>query len=242
VADEHDITSEPPDSIGRALMIFALLLLIAVVGVGAGMVLYLRDGFELPRSASERDIASYTVAVRENPDDQANHIKLAYAYAQGGRTDLAMESIALARQIEDNAAVDVAEGDALRMNGDYGEALAAYRIAETRAEETYAEAVTDMEKRGVAFPIDKTVLVRATHGQALVLWEIDRPEDALAAIGKALDNAPDDASLYVLLGKYSFESGDVVGAEEAYLAALRFVPDYPAAIEGLRELEGAADE
>jgi len=249
VTDEYDIidvqaedSEDRPDPVARTLTILALILLIAVVSVGAGMVLYLRDGFNLPRSAAERDIAAYQAAVQENPDEQTNHIQLAYAYAQAGRAELAIESITYARQIGDNATVDLAEAEVFHLSGDNDGALVLYERAETNSAEEYARTEEEMRKKGIAFAIDKTVLIQATLGQAVVLWDLGETDDAIDAIRRALANAPRDASLQVLLGKYLFETGDLAGAEEAYLAALRFVPSYPPAVEGLRDIKEASGE
>jgi predicted TPR repeat methyltransferase len=54
----------------------------------------------------------------------------------------------------------------------------------------------------------------------------------------AVDVAPDQAYMSVALGDYRLKAGDRVGAAAAYKAALKYVPDYKEALDGLKKAEG----
>ena len=107
--DTPEDSADPLDpdersTVDRILLYVALLLLIAVISVGLGIVWYVRT-IDAPRSAPERDVVTYRVAVKENPEVLDNHLQLAYAYAKAGRIDDAQESLARASGVSDSAIV-----------------------------------------------------------------------------------------------------------------------------------------
>ena len=237
-AEEYSET--PDDPIARRLTTVALLLLVAVLTVGAGLVWYLR-GFGVPRTAAERDIAAYTVAVSENPEVLENHLLLAYAYAEADRLPEAAEAIARARSLSTAAVVELAEGDVYRVSDEPELALESYDRAIVESEREYLAALEEMRTRNIAAPIDRSTQTRAYYGRALTLWSLGKRDDAVVAVGEAIDIAPDDASLLTLYGDYLHLTGRDTEAVEAYTEALRFVPQYPEAVEGLRRVREASD-
>lgn len=225
------------DPLTRTLRLFAGGLLIVVLAAALAFTLYLQN-LDAPRTAAERNLATWRTAVEEQPDVLENHVKLAYAYALAGRYDEAIEAIDIAGQMTDAPELEVliARGDILRVSEQYDAAIEVYDEAITLAESVYADRVEDAKGKGVAYTAPNTPLATALRGRGIARKESGDLGTAVADLEAALEITPTDAATWVLLGEYRAEDGDRDRAIEAYNEALRFVPDYPEALVGLREL------
>lgn len=231
----------PPgaDPLTSTLRLLAGGLLVVVLAAVLSFTLYLQ-GLDAPRTAAERNLATWRTAVEEQPEVLENHVKLAYAYALAGRYDEALSTIDAASSMTDSPelAVVIAHADILRASGALEEAIAEYDDAAAEARSVYDRQVDEAKEKGVLFSPPNTTLARVLRGRAVAHKETGDVAAAVADLRAALDIERTDASAWVLLGEYLAEDGDDEGAALAFAEALRYVPDMPEALVGLRELEG----
>jgi len=212
-------------------------LLVVVLVAALSLVLY-SQGLDAPRTALERDIMKHRAAIDANPSDLSNHLLLASSYTAAGRKDEALNVVRRARALSDSAIIDLTEAEVLRLSGFPRDALPLYDAAISDAQVEYERLLVDLRGRTVTFEPPNTLLARALQGRGIALGELGQTERSIEDLVKANEILPSDATILVALGDQLGKSGDAAGAAEAYRMALRFVPDYQGAREGLKRLEG----
>ena len=232
-----DPVSAPEDRLSRLLRLIAGGLLVVVLASAISFALYLQT-LGAPRSVAERDIERYKTAVAEEPQQLANYVKLAYSYAVADRFDEAMAIIATAEKLTraPRLEVQLARADIERAAGHYADAIDTYTAVARQAEEEYATQAADLKKKQVMFQPPNTTLAAALKGRGVAKWGSGDRVGAIADLDAALNIEPTDASTMVKIAGFYAESGDTSMAIAAYRQALRFVPDHPEALAGLREL------
>jgi len=227
-----------PDRLSSLLRLVAGGLLVVVLVSAISFALYLQT-LGAPRSVAERDIERYKTAVAEEPQELPNYVKLAYSYAIADRFDDAMATIATAEKLTKAPRLEVqlARADIERAAEHYADAINTYSAVASLAEEEYATQAAELKKKQVMFQPPNTTLAAALKGRGVARWESGDSEGAIADLDAALTIDPTDASTMVEIAGYYAESGDTSTAVAAYQQALRFVPDYPEALAGLRDLE-----
>ncbi len=239
-ADDAEAAPEPapePDPVSAWLLRVALALIIVVLATAASLVIFFVTVEKAPRTAVERDIAASEIAVRERSSDPAAWQALAYAYVRGERFDDAVEVSRRGRAATGAEILLLSEADALRFSGRHKDAIAVYDEAVTSLSEEESAAVAAREKQGIATPPSNASLVNAFYGRALSRNETGDSAGAIADVIKALEFSPQDSSLLATLGKFYEKTGETAKAQAAYREALRFIPDYPPALLGLKRLE-----
>ncbi|MCJ7797482.1 MAG: tetratricopeptide repeat protein [Thermoleophilia bacterium] len=193
-----------------------LVLILAIVGVGALLVLRVfTEKDPLPVSAVERDIILYQDKVGKDPQDPQAHGSLAQAYLAAKRYPEALaEADRLIKLQPKNLGGFYLRGLTLRLSGDFDGALEAYdavlALVPTEAEAMY----------------QKSLVMRAKG-------DLDGAQKSLEAAVAANPMASD---FRVQLGAFYESKGHKEKAVEQYQAALRYVPDYAPALEALRRL------
>lgn len=227
-----------PDRLTALLRLIAAGLLVVVLVFALVFVVYLK-GLGAPRSAAERDIARFKDAVAAQPEDLLSRISLAYAYSAGARFDEALETIERAGQMTDDpqARVELARADILRAAGRLEEAVEAYNLAATLAEAEHVAAVAERAKSRIFTEVPNELLAQALHGRGIASWDLGDSDSAIADLAAAIEIVPTDAAMLVTLAGFQAKSGETSAAAASYRRALEFVPDYAAAIEGLRNLD-----
>lgn len=221
------------------VLLTAALSLIAVLLVTGGLVfIYLNTLNEAPRTRVERDMGVWETAVKERPDDVNAWANLAYAYAEAGRIDEALDTVGRAKKVTGRAQFVIVEADVLRLAGRYTEAVDAYDSAEKAVRELQQQAKVEREKVGVKLESDQDALARVYYGRALSRQEIGDMKAALTDLEEAVKLQPQSATLWVALGDLYARSDQAGRARDAYRTALTFVPDEPGALKGLDRIEG----
>jgi Flp pilus assembly protein TadD len=95
-------------------------------------------------------------------------------------------------------------GDNLLANGDFERALAAFDQADVFG----------------AQPVDVAV------GTAAALTELDALTDAEQLVGQALEQAPNDARLYNILGVIALKRGELETAAQSFNRAISLAPEW----------------
>lgn len=226
------------DPVVTLLLTVALALIAVLLATGTLVFVYLNTLNEAPRTSIERDLAVWETAVKERPADVNSWANLAYAYAEAGRIDDALETIARAEKVTGRSQFVIVEADVLRLGGRFAEAVRAYGEAEKAVLDLQRQAEIEREKVGVKLPADDASLARVYYGRALARQELGDVKNAIADIEKAVELQPRSATMWVSLGDLYTRSEETSEAEAAYRTALKFVPDDSGALEGLERLEG----
>lgn len=222
----------------NVLLTAALALIAVLLATGALIFIYLNTLNDAPRTRVERDLATWEVAVKERPDDVNAWANLAYAYADAGRTDEALDAVAKAKKVTGRQQFVIVQADVLRIAGRHSEAVKAYDLAEKAVREIEQEVQAQRQKVGVKVEADQDALARVFFGRALSEQEIGDDSAAIADLQKAVKLQPQSATMWVALGDLYAGSKEASRAEEAYRTALTYVPDDPGALSGLEKLGG----
>lgn len=233
-----DDTPAPADPVVGALLRVALALIVIVLVTAALMLVTVRGRNNAPRSIAERDIATWETATNEDPSNSNSWARLSIAYTDAKRYDDAINAARRGRAITGEDILWLVEADALRSSGQYEKAIQAYTQAEKAITADQKVVRGQLKKKDiyVTFPTDAVGLAR--YGRALSEYELGDLRAASRDMSMAVDVAPDQAYMSVKLGDYRMAAGDKAGAVAAYEAALKFVPDYKEALDGLKKAEG----
>jgi len=235
--DDTEFAPSEPDVVSAWLLRVALALIVAVLATAASLVIFFVTAEKAPRTAVERDVAAAEIAVRERSSDPAAWQALAYSYVRAERFDDAVEVSRRGRTATGAQVLLLSEADALRSAGSHKAAIAIYDEAVKALSLEESAAVAARKKQGIATPTSNASLVTAFYGRALSRAEIGDTEGAIADVKRALEFGPQQSALLASLGEFYEKTGETAKAEAAYREALRFIPDYPAALLGLKRLE-----
>lgn len=226
------------DDISRLLLRMVLVLVAVILVTTLSLLFYLSTLNRAPRTVLERDLAQWETAVRESPENPTGWAKLAYTYAEAGRTEDALDAVRRGEKATDTRTLTLVEADVLRSAGRYTEAITVYDIAETELKAAEQDAAQDRKKLQIYVPVEQSSLAPVYFGRGLCRRELGDIKGAAKEIEKAVKNMPGQATMLIALGDVYAELGDVARARDSYNEALRFVPDDVSALKGLAELEG----
>ncbi len=238
-ADEYEEAPRDP-IVGWMTLVSILLVLVVVVATGS-IVFFLLGMRGAPRTAVERQVVSAEVAASAEPTDK-NLQALGYAYLSAGRYRDALSAASRGRKAKDSSIFDLLEGDVLRMQGDHERAVKMYEKAAKRNEAEVKKEVEALAKRGIFSPVSRTTYVSIMIGKGESLVELRRPKEALAAFEDAVKHESTNAYALTRVGDLNAELGKAKDAREAYKEALRFIPDYERALDGLENVDNGLKE
>jgi tetratricopeptide (TPR) repeat protein len=262
MTDEHDRGTRPPDGAERdrrsarptrsgdavsATLKIAIGVVVAAVVAGiaiAGVALYFKPTG--PRTMVERQIAVTEQAVRLTPANPPAWRDLVSAYIASGDYAGARDAIARGkRALGDPSDMIAQEARVALLQGRSDEALrladeaikAAEKARDAKANELHEKAVIPAVGQ-LSSPAALTAqLVRAD------VFLLRRQWDAAAtAYTKALEEDPQMADVLTLRGEAYLEAGEFALAKADFQAALRFVPDYAPALDGLAQAQEGASK
>lgn len=228
---------QPMDPVARIMLVFAVFLIVVLLGTTAAMAVYLSSQRKAPRTSVEREVLTWETAVKERPKEVTSWTKLAYAYAAAERYDEAFATIERARgTVKADPSLDVVEADVLRAAGRHREAVEAYDKAQKSLADRKSRYEAELKRKGVSmrFPSETEAMIK--YGRALSYHELGDLDKALADAEAAVKILPQQSAMQVTLGDFYAENGDSAKAENAYRQALLYIPDYADAIEGLEKL------
>ena len=240
--DVGELSSAPRTSslepVSGWMLRVALLLIVVLLVTTGSLVLFLLSLHKAPRTVAERNLSAAESAVRDHPGDAAGWSSLVYAYSQVKRYDDAIATAEKGRAVTKADVLLLAEADAMRSAGRFKDAVAEYNLADKAIGAAQADATAARKKKGIFIPLKDTTLTPVYYGRAISLHALGEVKPAIADLEKAVALAPEQAFLFISLGDYYAETGAKAKAEAAYRNALRYVPDYPEAIAGLKRLAG----
>lgn len=219
-SDTAEETAEAPqrdeDQLVPAwLAILVLVLLLVVVGLAGYAVRAGLDSARQPHTAEDVAVQRAQAAVEALPSDKQAHLDLGYAYQQAGRyaEALAEYDIVLKKDPKDTAAL-------------YNKGMVYFLLKDDKkAEQTLWEVLN----------VSKT---HALAAKALGDYYAGKKQykSLIVAVKPAADARPDMADLQYLMGLAYENTGHADWAAGRYRDALKYVPDMPEAIAGLKRL------
>lgn len=236
-----DNTSAPRtglDDISRIMVRVVLVLVAVLLGTTLMLLFYLSTLNRAPRTAFERDLAQWETAVDEDPGNAANWARLAYTYAEAGRTSEALTAVRRGSRATSTDTLAIVEADVLRSAGRYAESLAAYDKAEAAFKAAETEVAEKRKRMQIYVPIQQSSLAPVYFGRGLCKRELGDMKGAVTDLEKAVAELPGQVPMLVALGDLYAETGAAEKARATYTEALRFVPDDPDALKGLADLKG----
>lgn len=252
--DSHEDTADDPegdeyddyvprrrDPIAGWMVLVSVLLVLVVVVATASIVFFLLGMRGAPRTEVERAITAAEASAHENQTAES-YIDLGYAYLSGGRYSEARSAASRSRKIKDTSKADLLEADIARMQGDHAKAVSLYQKAAKRDEAEVKKEVAALQKRGIFAPYSRANRVQIMIGQGESLRELGRKKEALKAFQAAVKHDTTNSFALVRIGDLSAAIGQEKEARAAYKEALRFIPDYKPALDGLASLDDGTKE
>lgn len=198
-----------------------LIALAVVVALLVGAVGYLVLGSPLfdsePKSATERDYQVLAAALASHPNDPAVLMTLAEKEYDLGRKADALKHAAKAADVTSPTV-----GIPVR----YAQLLLLENRLKTAEKYALIEIKLDTKNKNAG---PRWIL-------AQIQFEQGREDEALKSMAAGLAIDPMAADARILYADMLVQTGDKKGAEREYLTALRFLPNDPRAVEGLRGL------
>lgn len=225
-------------TVRRLALVAAGLLVLYLATVVSALVMGVigRPG---PTTRIERDIAAYEAQVMESPEDVSLWARYVSALIESGQYMRAQDVIDRATAVVDQSssqALLLAQAQLYYETGRYQEAVETADEVRDLLEAHYEQAKqTEGTPESLGAPIsDNYYAALLVKAEALVA--LGKTEEAVKALDLYLESKPADAAALIRRASLKEKLGDVSGAEEDYRAALRFVPDDPLALEGLKRI------
>ena len=229
------------DSWTKRLVIASGVLVVGVLMVTAGIVFYVTHATTVPRTAVERDFMVSKQAAKANPQDPTSWAAYASASIAAGKLDDANLAIASLQGISKSAMVPMLKGDLATARGDLSAARKDYEQAASMAKAQHDAGILAGSAKLKGDP--EKVRPSETEIQAYVsLGNLDlQVKDYTGAIThyqKALSLDPTAADVLVSLGNAQLAKGLNKDAVVSFKSALRYIPGYGLALDGLKRAQG----
>lgn len=196
------------------LAALVLVLLLAVVGL-AGYAIRARMTDTAPRTTEDIAVLNAEKAAAERPQDKQVRLDLGFAYQQAGEYTKALEEydVVLKKDPKDTAAL-------------YNKGIVYFRLKQNKKAEAAMWDVLEVS--------DTHVLAAKALGEHYAAK--GQYKSLVVAVKPAADSRPDMADLQFLMGLAYENLGNREWAIGRYRDALKYVPDYREARDGLKRL------
>jgi tetratricopeptide (TPR) repeat protein len=225
----------------RAVTVLLAIVLVLVVAVLAvlGTVMYVALQTEdVPRSAAERDVLIAQDAVHSDPSSAERWAALALAYARSNQWSDHDSALDAARTVDSShPSIGYVEGIAAQLQGNMEEAEEILAATMASSRDYYERVREDQESRGITAPVREAYVIESGIALARIYVDQGRLEDAYRTFTEVLDEDSTMADVLAERGDVAAQLDRLDDAREDYEAALRLVPGYPQALEGLEGLE-----
>lgn len=241
---EDDVSEAPEraglDPLTKRLVIVSAVLVVAIIATTGAIVYFASVGSKTPRTAVERDAMVALGQVQKTPKDPNAWMTLASADIEAGKYDDAAAAIKGLSALTNRSVVLILKGDLATAQGDISGARGFYTQAVAQAKKDHEADIGKAAQSGVN--PSSVGQSRPEEEAYIALGRLDlRVKDYEAAI-KHLQGAlaidPNAADALTMLGDAQTGAGQKDAARKSYTSALKFVPDYQPALDGLKQLQG----
>lgn len=215
------------------------LLILWLSGIVSALVFGLMSPSPAPRTAVERDLSVYSAQIQSGQADAKTWAKYIDTLITAGELSKANNSVAVAlKSAKADKSYILAEQARLQLvEKDYAGSAKIADQAMTQAKSEYAALVA----KYAASKIKLGATLPDSWGQAALLKAAALSASgggpaAIKAFDAYLKVSPTDADVLVRRGALKAAAGDKAGAAADFRAALRYIPDYKPALDGLKQI------
>ena len=215
-----------------------------LAGVVSAIVFGMFNQTGAPRTQVERDLNYYTDIVGSGQANTRAYAQYVDALVRAGQYAKAQDALstALPKAKSDTSFLLAEQAQLDLINKDYEATVKsadkAMADAQKELKAFMAANVKANRKPGAGAKMPDS-FETAALAKATALVELKKDAKAIEAYDVYLKYSPTDSDILVLRGQAKARSKDTSGAAADYRAALRFIPDYQPAIDGLKKI-GAA--
>jgi len=219
-------------------------ILLWLVGILSAMMFGLLTPASLPRTAAERDLMALNATVQSGKATTQTYAQYVSTLIGAGQLSKAQQAL--------NEALNTAKTDRSYLYAQQADLLLAqkdYRGTVTAADKAMAEANKELKafmdnnlknnRAAAAGAVIPTSYTDAALAKAQALLASKDYAGAIKAFDLYLKQSPTDSDILVQRAQTKIQVGDKKGAAADFRAALKYIPDYQPALNGLKQI-GAA--
>ena len=215
-----------------------------LVAVLSAMMFGLLSPAQAPRTSAERDLLALTGTVQSGKADSKIYAQYIAVLINSGQLSKAQQALeqALKTAKADKSYLYGQQAALLLGQKDYPGAVAAAdkTMAEAKAElKAFQDENVKKNRKPNAGAVMPTSYADAALIKAQALLATKDFAGAVKAFDVSLAEQPTDSDVLVQRGLAKLQVGDKKGAEADFRTALKFIPDYQPALDGLKQI-GAA--
>lgn len=229
------------------MLILALLggVVLFLVAIVSAMVFGFLRPPQAPRTLAEKNLATYGVKVDAKTADAKTWASYIAALIDAGQLSKAKEVLAAASKSaqSDKSFLLVQQARLQYVTKDYAGCVKTSDRALVEAEKELELTVAELKAKGITQSPEKSrpkSWLAAAHLKGDALAEMKDTAGAIKTYDAYLKVSPTDADILAVRGRLRARQGDKAGAEKDFREALRFIPDYQPALDGLKEIGAAA--
>jgi tetratricopeptide (TPR) repeat protein len=222
----------------------AAVVVIWLVSMLSAMIFGLLTPPAAPRTAAERDLMSLTSTVKSGKANTQTYAQYVAVLISSGQLAKAQQSLdqAMKNAKTDKSYLYARQADLMLAKKDYPATIAAAdkAIAEANKElKAFVAANKKANRKPYAGAVIPASYKDASLAKAEALTASGKSKDAIKSFDLYLEQSPTDSDILVLRAQVKIKVGDKKGAESDFRAALKYIPDYQPALDGLKQI-GAA--
>jgi tetratricopeptide (TPR) repeat protein len=222
------------------LAIFGVLILFLVAIVSAMLFGFLRPPLA-PRTLLERELTTYGEDVAKGTADAKTWANYVAALIDAGQLSKAKTTLAaaLASAKTDTSYILVQQARLQFSSGDYAACVKSCDAALAAAESEQKARLDALKAKGIRQPAANELpasWLEAAHLKGDTLALMNDVPAALKAYDRYLEVSPRDSDMLVARGLLRAKSGDKAGAEKDFREALKYIPGYQPALDGLKQI------
>ncbi|MEI8083887.1 MAG: tetratricopeptide repeat protein, partial [Actinomycetes bacterium] len=230
------------DPIARWLVLAILIIIILwLVSVASALMFGFLSPAQAPRTEIEHQLSEYqqkTQSGKATAKDWAGYVAALLEAGQISKAESVVNQ-ALKTSKTDKSYVYLSQARVLMARKRYSDAVKAADAALAEAQKETDGEVKRLKAKGIAATAEKrrvpswmdALLIRA---QALAA--AGKTAEAIKAYDAFLVLAPTESDVMTVRGLLKVKAGDKAGAEKDFREALRFIPDYQPALDGLKQI------
>jgi tetratricopeptide (TPR) repeat protein len=228
------------DPLTKRLVLASGVLVLLIIALTAAVVYVGAQSRTVPRTQVERNLMVARQQTQTTPKDPNAWISLASAATQAEKYDEAGNAISALQQLTSQAVVPLLRGDLAVAKGDLSGARGYYAKA---VEQGKKDVNTEKDKAAEAGVSPSQV--KPSEAMVMAYLALGRLDMEAKDYGSAIKNLkaavasdPTAADSLAALGDAEAAAGQTKAAEGSYKNALKFIPDYQPALDGLKRLQG----
>jgi len=231
-----------PDPVVRWLTLaIAAVVILWAVGMLSALVFGLLSPPKAPRTAAERDLMALTATVQSGKANTQTYSQYVSTLINAGQLSKAQQSLDEALKIakKDKSYLYAQQADLALARKDYKGTVAA-------ADKAMAEATNELKafmannvknnRAKLAGAVIPTSYGEAALAKAEALVATKDYAGSIKAFDLYLKASPTDADIFVQRAQSKIQTGDKKGAAADFREALKFIPDFQPALDGLKQI------